>query len=268
MSAANRIVRAVATAAVGLVVLTGCVRLEGELTVNGTASEAPDTVSGTMLVAVSDEWAISQGQDPTNLSDAIAEELAANPNAGVTGEPYAADGYTGTTFTLDEVPIERLSRSTDGALSVTREGDTYVVRGDLSVLNPGSDAEDTAEYWPWTAHVSITMPEEVTQHNGTLDGRTVTWDLDETSTDPTMLAVSSVGPVSWVTRVPTALWLLVALAGVGAVVAWWLSRRHQRQETSDDGGFRARQARAKGASTSKLDDMLAEARRDTRKKGR
>ncbi len=244
-------VRAVVAAAVGLLVLAGCVRVDGELTVNGTADESPDTVSGTMLVAVSDEWAIAQGSDPADLAAAIEEELAAQPDAGVTGEPYAQDGYTGTTLTFTDLPIERLTQATDGAISITRDGDRYEVRGDVSVLDSGDQEV------PWSVALSVTLPEEVTEHNGTLDGRTVTWSIDPSSSDTTMLAIADVGPLPWYAHVPVWLWVVTGLAGVGAALALVLSRRERREGVATAvAGVRARQARARGASTTKLDDMI------------
>lgn len=265
---AGRAARLLLAAVLGLLVLVGCVRVDGDLTLHGTAGDAAGTVSGTVLVAVSDEWAISQGQDPARLGDVIVEELATNAGDGVTGEPYAEDGFTGVTLTLDDVPADRLGDASDGALTITREGDSYVLRGDLSVLGAGEDQDPDAEGPPWTVRLSVTMPEDVIEHDGRLEGRTVTWELDE-STDPTMLAVSSVGPVPWWSRVPVPLLVLVVVAGIGAVVAWRLSRRRPAQDRSPaDGGFRARQAAARGRSTSKLDDMLAAAKDERRGKGR
>lgn len=252
----SRAARAWVSAAVGLAVLSGCVRLDGDLAINGTASEAEDTITGTMVVAVADEWALAHGEDPANLSDAIADELAANPSGGLTGEPYVSDGYTGSTLTFDEVPIDRLASSTDGALSITREGERYVVRGDLSALDPVEGEEDADAGPPWTARLSITFPEEVTDHNGSLDGRTVTWDLDASSEDSTIFATSSVGPVSWISRVPVWLLVLTGVAGVGALAAWWWSRR--RGDGEDDGGIRGRQDRARGAPTKKVDEIFEE----------
>lgn len=265
---AGRAARLVLTAVLGLLVLAGCVRVDGDLTLHGTAGDAAGTVSGTVLVAVSDEWAISQGQDPARLGDVIVEELATNAGDGVTGEPFAEDGFTGVTLTLDDVPADRLGDASDGALTITREGDSYVLRGDLSVLGAGEDQDPDAEGPPWTVRLSVTMPEDVIEHDGRLEGRTVTWELDE-STDPTMLAVSSVGPVPWWSRVPVPLLVLVVVAGIGAVVAWRLSRGSPAQDRSPaDGGFRARQAAARGGSTSKLDHMLAAAKDERRGKGR
>ncbi|HLV54049.1 MAG TPA: hypothetical protein VKY71_00580 [Actinotalea caeni] len=265
---ARRAARLLLAAVLGLLVLAGCVRVDGDLTLHGTAGDAAGTVSGTVLVAVSDEWAISQGQDPARLGDVIVEELATNAGDGVTGEPFAEDGFTGVTLTLDDVPADRLADASDGALTITREGDSYVLRGDLSVLGAGEDQDPDAEGPPWTVRLSVTMPEDVIEHDGRLEGRTVTWELDE-STDPTMLAVSSVGPVPWWSRVPVPLLVLVVVAGIGAVVAWRLSRGSPAQDRSTaDGGFRARQAAARGGSTSKLDDMLAAAKDERRGKGR
>lgn len=265
---ARRAARLLLAAVLGLLVLAGCVRVDGDLTLHGTAGDAAGTVSGTVLVAVSDEWAISQGQDPARLGDVIVEELATNAGDGVTGEPFAEDGFTGVTLTLDDVPADRLGDASDGALTITREGDSYVLRGDLSVLGAGEDQDPDAEGPAWTVRLSVTMPEDVIEHDGRLEGRTVTWELDE-STDPTMLAVSSVGPVPWWSRVPVPLLVLVVVAGIGAVVAWRLSRGSPAQDRSTaDGGFRARQAAARGGSTSKLDDMLAAAKDERRGKGR
>src|SRR5690606_24982107 len=179
---AGRAARLLLAAVLGLLVLAGCVRVDGDLTLHGTAGDAAGTVSGTVLVAVSDEWAISQGQDPARLGDVIVEELATNAGDGVTGEPFAEDGFTGVTLTLDDVPADRLADASDGALTITREGDNYVLRGDLSVLGAGEDQDPDAEGPPWTVRLSVTMPEDVIEHDGRLEGRTVTWELDE-STD-------------------------------------------------------------------------------------
>lgn len=256
-SCAKATLRAVVSAAVGLLILAGCVRLDGDLTINGTSAQAPDTISGTMVVAVSDEWALAHGEDPAALSAAIAEELEANPGSGLTGEPYITDGYTGTTLTFDDVPIDRLSLATDGALSITREGDRYVVRGDLSALDPAEGDADAAAGPPWAARVTVTLPEDVTEHNGSLNGRTVTWDLDGDSPDATMLAISSVGSVSWTSRVPVPLFVLTGLAAVGALAAWWWSRSRRRAK-DDDGAGLAGQDGSAGGSTRKVDEIFDE----------
>lgn len=241
----SRAIRAVVSAAVGLLVLAGCVQLDGDLTINGTGSDAEDTISGTLLVAVADQWVLEHGEDPARLSDAIAEELAANAGGGLSGEPYAADGFTGSTLTLDEVPIERLATATDGALSITRESEAYVLRGDLSGLSP----DDETDALPWTAHLAITFPEEVTEHNGTLAGRTVTWDLDASSEDATIFATSSVGPISWLSRVPVWLLAMTGVAGIGVLATWWWSRRR-----AGDGGAHHDRAGSVGRRAAEIFD--------------
>jgi len=250
----NLALRAVVSAAVGLLVLAGCVRLDGDLTINGTAAAAPDTISGAMVVAISDEWALAHGEDPAALAAAISEEIAANPGSGLTGEPYVVEGYTGTTLTFDEVPIERLSLATDGALSITREGDRYVLRGDLAVLDPTEDDAEAAAGPPWSARISVTLPEDVTEHNGALEGRTVTWDLDQSSPEETMLAVSSVGPTSWLSRVPVWLLVITGVAGIGASAAWWWGR--SRRAPEDDGGARVGRDRSAAGPAKRVEEIF------------
>lgn len=248
-----------------LLLLAGCLKIDGDLTINGTESDAPETVSGTVVVAVSNEWAISEGIDPASIRDSLARDLAAAPDSGMTGTPYEDGEYTGAEFVFDELPIDRLGPSTDGAFQVVRDGDRLVVRGDLSVLDAAGSQT------PWSVRAAITLPEDVSEHNGSLDGRTVRWTLDESSEDRTIFATSAIGPVSWFSRVPPALIALTLLAGAGAALAWWLSRHRDRTAagapTSDDprarqqSTFRARQAQARGASTTKLDEMLENARK-------
>lgn len=242
---------------VTLLLLAGCGRLEGDMTINGTRSASPDTVSGTLLVAVSDEWAIEQGQDPDQIAEAITEELAASPDAGLTGQPYDEDGFTGATLTMTDLPLERLTNATRGALQIARDGDTYVLRGDLADLDPTDPQAETAAD-PWTARFSVTFPEDVTDHNGTVDGRTVSWDLTADSPDTTVFATSSVGPTSWTDRVPWWLLAVVALLGVGAAGLFVMGRRRQRQEVAAGrvADFRERHRTTRGGAASSLDDVM------------
>jgi hypothetical protein len=239
-----------------LLLLASCGRLEGDLTINGTSSSSPDTVSGTMLVAVSDEWAISQGQDPDQIGEAITEELAASPEAGLTGQPYDQDGFTGATLAMTDLPLERLTAATQGALEIARDGNEYVLRGDLADLDP-TDPQAADDTPPWTARFSITFPERVTEHNGTLDGRTVSWDLTADSPDTTVYAVSSVGPVSWLERVPWWLVAIVVVLGLGAAAAFVVGRRRQREQMSAQvARVRERHRSSRGPASSRIDDVL------------
>lgn len=246
-----------AAALVGLLLLAGCVRVDGDLVVNGGDAAAPDTMSGTLLVAVSDEWALAQGQDPAALSDVITEELTAAAGSGVTGEAYSADGFTGVTLELQDVPLDRLALASDGALQIIEEDGAYVLSGDLSLLQDAADVDGVTV--PWGVDLAVTMPADVTDHNGTLDGRTVSWSLDA-DTEPVLTATAGVPQAPpWWTRVPPALWVLTALAAVGAVLAWVLGRRARAR--ADGEGVRGRAAGARSGSSSNLESMLEAARR-------
>lgn len=246
-----------AAAVVGLLLLAGCVRVDGDLVVHGGDAAAPDTMSGTLLVAVSDEWALAQGQDPAALTDVITEELTAAAGSGITGEAYSADGFTGVDLELQDVPLDRLALASDGALQITEEDGAYVLSGDLSLLQDAAEVDGVTV--PWGVDLAVTMPADVTDHNGTLDGRTVSWSLDA-DTDPVLTATAGVPEAPpWWTRVPPALWVLTALAAVGAVLAWVLGRRARERAGGD--GVRGRAAGARSGSSSSLESMLEAARK-------
>lgn len=235
-----------------LAVLTGCVKVDGDLEL---ASD--NTVSGSVLVAISSSWAISNGEDPTNLADAISEELASAPDAGVTGEPYDDGEFVGMTLTLDQVQIDRISDATSGALRITRRTGEYVVEGNFSELDPTVAGEEPTDV-PWQVHLSITFPAEVSEHDGALDGRTVTWDLGPGET--TLLARAGTGePITLTDRVPVAVMALVVLVGVAALLTWRLGKR-QKERDKEAGrpmGIRARQAAAKSGTSGGVADIIA-----------
>ncbi|GMA35510.1 hypothetical protein GCM10025876_17140 [Demequina litorisediminis] len=95
---------------------------------------------------------------------------------GGTITDYAEDDFIGKSVTFEDQPFSDLDFDTD-ELSITREGDEYVVEGALSA---GEEAAGLGEL-PEDASMTLTLtfPGEVTDTNGTVDdsGRTVTWDL-------------------------------------------------------------------------------------------
>ncbi|WP_434081397.1 LppM family (lipo)protein [Sanguibacter sp. Z1732] len=168
--------RPVGAVLLALVVLTGCVRLDGGVTIS-----TDDTLSGDVVVAVSQAWAEANGQDPYALQRILDEEIAAAPDAGIAAEPFEDGEYIGATLTLTDVPIERIEESTSGALIVAAEEDGHIVAGrfgDLDLTAPDGAEEDDQVATPWMIDLSVTFPEAVTDHDGTLVGRTVSWDLE------------------------------------------------------------------------------------------
>ncbi|MBK5250199.1 MAG: hypothetical protein JJE50_12355, partial [Actinomycetales bacterium] len=204
--------------ALDVLVLGGCMKVDGNLELSSR-----NTVSGTVLVAISSSWALANGEDPTNLADTLAEELDAAPDVGVTGEPYDDGEFVGMSLTLTDVQIDRVAGSTSGALTITRLGGDYLVNGSFAELDPTVEGDEVV---PWTVQLSLTFPGAVSEHDGVLDGRTVTWDL--TPDQPSLHARASAGGSGTLAGgVSGPLLLLLAFVGVAAVLVWRFGRRRR-----------------------------------------
>lgn len=174
----TRRVAAAALLAVLALVLTGCMRMHVGLTLG-----EDDTVDGSMVFAVSDEVARSLGQEPQDVWDQMSPEITSDLPPGATQEPYAEDGFTGTRITFADQPLSGTGGLATGAddLSITREGDEYVVAGRMDLTDTGLDEGDASD--PTTQQLlesvdvalAITFPGPVAESNGEVDGTTVTW---------------------------------------------------------------------------------------------
>ena len=210
----NRSRKITLVALVGALVLllSGCVRFQAELTFN-----PDDTVDGSIVVAVvlsdeddaKDQAAESVAQIESQLLGSLRGET------GVRASEYDQDGYYGIRFDLDDTPLSAFSGGgDDGKLALSRDGDEYVFSGLLD-FTP-DDGEDTAGPDADTSNItiSVTFPGTVTEHNGELNGTTVSWSASPESKIE-MDARGNVtpnGPPFWVT-------LVVSLAGLAVVVA-------------------------------------------------
>ncbi|MFF2832040.1 LppM family (lipo)protein [Cellulosimicrobium cellulans] len=143
-----------------------------------------DTFDGSVVMAFSDELAESANMDPQEMWDSMGSEMESELPEGATQEPYAQDGYTGTKITYADQPISQLSSAGADSISVTREGDEYVVSGSMDMtgeeFNPDTGDATSDELTQQMMDsldikVSITFPGEVAESNGEVDGNTVTW---------------------------------------------------------------------------------------------
>jgi hypothetical protein len=223
-------------------VLAGCVKLDVDLTI-----ATDDTASGTLVVAVDKAVLELTHQD----ADALYQQLAASfttsglPNgAEATPEKYQSGNFVGAKVTVKKLPIADLATLGAGVaptgtntFSLTRTGDTYqfdatldlTITGDTSGISVPDQLANDAEL-----RVQLTFPGDVTDTNGTKDGRTATWkptfgkstELTATaSATPTGDAGGSSDDVSYT-------WLIVlaivgTLALVGAAMALLLARRRE-----------------------------------------
>ncbi len=114
----------------------------------------------------------------------MGSEMESEMPEGATQEPYAQDGYTGTKITYADQPIAQLDTGAADSISVTREGDDYVVSGSMDMtgeeFNPDTGDAATDEMSRQMMEgldikIAITFPGEVAESNGEVDGNTVTW---------------------------------------------------------------------------------------------
>jgi len=210
--------------AVGALVLAlaGCVRVQADMTLN------PDnTVDGSIVVAVvvSDDTPESRATALTQARDIESQLLGAlRDAAGVSTSEYEEDGYLGSRITFDDVALDAFSGQKPESFKFARDGDQYVFTGVLDFsaqsLSPDENSSDD------DLTVEVTFPGEVAEHNGDLDGTTVSWStrLDQRLEMTARGAASPPGaPV--LILVLVGLGVLVVAAAVVAVLLFLRSRK-------------------------------------------
>ena len=130
MALLRRRLPAVLLAAVTLVLLTGCVKLDVDLTV-GTN----DKVSGTYIIGIDRSLLQFTGQDADALYQQLSSQFDASSlpeGASATTEKYDQGDFVGAKITVNDLPIASLSslngstgQSGSDEFSLTHEGDLY-----------------------------------------------------------------------------------------------------------------------------------------------
>jgi hypothetical protein len=181
MALLRRRLPAVLVAAVTLVLLTGCVKLDVDLTVASN-----DKVSGTYIIGIDRSLLRFTGQDADALYQQLSGEFDASSlpeGASAKTEKYDQGDFVGAKITLTDLPIASLG-SLNGStgqtgsdeFSLTHQGDLYQFHAtidtsstDTSVSVPDSVTANAE------IRIKMTFPGDVTETNGTKDGNSVTW---------------------------------------------------------------------------------------------
>jgi hypothetical protein len=192
--------------------LAGCVRFQAGLSV-----DEHNRLDGNIVVAVisGDEEGAAENAEKgaASIEASLLPDLRGAD--GVTAERYEQDDYIGTRFTLHDTPIDALGGGSEGALTLTREGDVFEFSGTLD-FTPGSEPVpiDEVDGDPGDADISvaISFPGEVLEHNGQLSGNQVTW---------TTTLEGSVDMEARASAIPSGLpaWLWVVAAGAALLIA-------------------------------------------------
>src|SRR6476620_378245 len=120
-------------AAATMLLLTGCVKLDVDLTVGDN-----DTVSGTYIIAIDRSVLQLTGQDADQFYDQIASDFdTSGLPEGASAEiaKYDQDNFVGATLTVKNVPIDEINdiggtptQGTANSFSLTHDGDVYHFR--------------------------------------------------------------------------------------------------------------------------------------------
>ena len=220
----NRSMKLVSVVLAAVLLLSGCVRFQADLKFN-----PDDTVDGSIVVAV----VLSDEDDAKEQAAASVEQIESQLLAGLRGETgvraseYDQDGYFGTRFDLDDTPLAAFSGGgNEGKLALSRDGDEYVFSGLLDFTpDDGEDAPDPDDDTT-NITISVTFPGTVTDHNGELNGSTVSWSAspEQRIEMDARGSVTPNGPPLWLT-------ILISLAGLAVVVAVLVMVLRRRRST-------------------------------------
>jgi hypothetical protein len=151
-----------------------------------TVIAADGTVDSTAVMAFTAgevDALAAAGKTPGDIYDLYFDNAV---NAGAIITPYSQDGYEGLSAQVRGIPLERF---TFEGLTLTRDGDTYVLDGAQDLTGYSDiDLGFTLETFEYT--YTITFPGPVLESNGQIDGNSVTWTMVIDQVNP-MTAVAS-----------------------------------------------------------------------------
>ena len=256
----KRLWRLVSVSLAVVLLTTGCIKLEMDITVAND-----DTVSGTMVFAIAKSITDLAAEDAESSPTSSTQELFP-ANQDVKSEPFDDGEYVGTTYTFDDLPLEELAPEVgdESALSIKRQGDNLVVSGLLDTGSYEADLESnplaaslTEGFADLTSiKMSITLPGEIIQTNGKVDGQTITWtsSFGEKLELQAVAASPLAGPINWLLIIGLA---VLALGLAGGLGFWFISKNKPKPVAGSKSNKSTTDA--KGKKQSKTEVLAAEA---------
>ncbi|MET7669522.1 LppM family (lipo)protein [Micromonospora luteifusca] len=217
-----------------LAALSSCMQLNMGLTVN-----ADDTVDGQLLLTAQKSLLSSRNKNIPAAFAELRQNIPALPQGEETG--YEDDKLFGSQISYNKAPLAGFDTE---SVKLVRDGDLY--RFTLP-LDPSKYGGKVAQQNPqqqqaflklMSFEISVTFPGRVIDSNGTVNGRSVSWQVDSNQDKPTELravaeapprpspspaAASDDGGFGWPLVVGGVL-LLLLLGAVGVLLL--LRRRH------------------------------------------
>jgi hypothetical protein len=233
MSRSRRALARIGAFAVLAVLLSACIKLDMNLTVN-----SDDTVDGTIIFALNKQLIELSGQ---SADDLLGDSGPIPTDAeGVSTKPYEDDEFQGQEVSLDGVPLAQFNEENndEDSLRIQHQGDNYVVSGALDLSSTGASGATGVSGFPGADEIfesaqmklAITFPGPVSESNGTIDGNTVTWvpKVGE------RLELHAVASASGGGDSNTTLWILLAAGAIvviAAIVVGVMATRRRSAQT-------------------------------------
>ncbi len=200
----KRTIAAIATAVAIALMTTGCIKLNMDLTVDKN-----DTVSGTIVFAVAKSLSEYANESATGESNAPATDGLLKNAKNVKVEKFDDGDFVGSSYSFESVALEEMTPAVgdNSTFGIARVGDNLVVSGvmdfssgETTDSNPFADAMMASFAATTDIKISVTLPGEIKDSTGDIDGQTITWkgrfgkklELDATSYSPLT------PPINWV----------------------------------------------------------------------
>ena len=195
--------------------LSACFKLDMQLKL-----QSDNTVDGSVIIAVARDQAQLLGGEQAlrqTLQSRADGIFADAPQQGSYEQrDYEDADWIGTESVFSGVPIDQFGSGDTGDLSITRDGDEFVVEGSVDLSTDSEDETtqkllDTADL-----QIAITFPGDVSEANGQIDGKTVRWRPKAGDVLDISARGSAVSGTNWALIIAIA--ALVALVVIGIVL--------------------------------------------------
>lgn len=215
----RRRLAALGLAAVAAVSLSGCMRFNADMSV-----KADNTVDGSYVIAIEKGSGAAMGGSDADVAQGLYNDSGLQTTFQRSWtHPYSKDGYAGIEVEFRDEPLATFA-PTDDRFGISREGDEFVVSGKSSATK-ADEAADGGETPEMT--VTLAFPGHVTSSNGTIHGRSVTWNL--VGGPPTLEARASAIPIH--SPLPS-IAMTILVAAVAALTFWPRGVRQPKPQRS------------------------------------
>ena len=167
------------TALAVVLLTTGCIKLNMDLTV-----EKDDTVSGTIVFAIAKSLSeLAQNEGSGESSAPTTDGLLKNAK-DVKIAKFDDGDFVGSSYTFENLPLEEMAPEVgdNSNFAIARDGDNLIVSGamdfssgDSTESNPFADAMMAGFAASTDIRISVSLPGEIKDTNGTVEGQKITW---------------------------------------------------------------------------------------------